>query len=104
MKNPRDPLNIMKEIFDKIDEKDGKALKYHLKMEVFGGSEQQFHRWIVKFCINSHHLIRKGGEGKGATYVKTEKGELHHRLFKEYLMPGLKRIIRSLSGKRLRIF
>ncbi len=98
----RDPSTILKEILDKIDEESGKALKNDLKAGVFGGNEDQFRRWVVKFCIDKNQLIREEREGKITVYVKTEHGENWHRLLCEDERFRTNRVIYALSGRKLR--
>ena len=92
----RAPARIALELFDCIDEKNGKASKWDLIKVV--GTESQFHYWIEEFLLRDK-FVEEQRESNRYFYRKTDAGELLHRLLKNgKIMHALLRV----SGKRLR--
>jgi len=92
----RAPARIASDLFDCIDEKNGKASKWDLIKVV--GTESQFHYWVEEFLLRDK-FIEEQQEYKRCFYKKTETGELLHKLLKNgKIMQALLRV----SGKRLR--
>ena len=92
----RKPARIASELFDCIDEKNGKASKWDLIKVV--GTESQFHYWIEEFLLKDK-FIEEQQKSNRYFYRKTTSGELLHRLLKNgKIMYALARV----SGKRLR--
>jgi predicted transcriptional regulator len=77
-------------IFDKIDEKSGKALKWDLIKLV--GSEAAFKRLITNLLLKNR-LLKEFKEGRRTYYSKTEDGELFHKTLRnDYLLKTWARI------------
>jgi len=92
----RKPARIALDLFDCIDEKNGKASKWDLIKVV--GTESQFHYWIEEFLLKDK-FIEEQQTSNRKFYKKTESGELLHRLLKNgKIMHALSRV----SGRRLR--
>jgi predicted transcriptional regulator len=92
----RAPARIASDLFDCIDERNGKASKWDLIKVV--GTESQFHYWVEEFLLKDK-FIEEQQESKRCFYKKTETGELLHKLLKNgKIMQALLRV----SGKRLR--
>ena len=92
----RAPAIIASDLFDCIDERNGKASKWDLIKVV--GTESQFHYWVEEFLLKDK-FIEEQQESKRCFYQKTETGELLHKLLKNgKIMQALLRV----SGKRLR--
>jgi predicted transcriptional regulator len=92
----RAPARIASDLFDCIDERNGKASKWDLIKVV--GTESQFHYWVEEFLLRDK-FIEEQQESNHSFYKKTETGELLHRLLKNgKIMKALLRV----SGKRLR--
>jgi len=92
----RTPARIALELFDCIDERNGKASKWDLIKVV--GTESQFHYWIEEFLLRDK-FVEEQRKSNRYFYRKTEAGELLHRLLKNgKIMHALLRV----SGKRLR--
>jgi len=92
----RKPARIALELFDCVDEKNGKASKWDLIKVV--GTESQFHYWIEEFLLRDK-FVEEQREANRYFYRKTEAGELLHKLLKNgKIMQALLRV----SGKRLR--
>lgn len=92
----RKPTRIALELFDCIDEKNGKASKWDLLKVV--GTESQFHYWIEEFLLKDKFFEEHQASNR-CFYKKTESGELLHKLLKNgKILHALLRV----SGKRLR--
>jgi predicted transcriptional regulator len=92
----RAPARIASDLFDCIDERNGKASKWDLIKVV--GTESQFHYWVEEFLLRDK-FIEEQQESNRCFYKKTETGELLHKLLKNgKIMQALLRV----SGKRLR--
>lgn len=92
----RAPAKIASELFDCIDEKNGKASKWDLIKVV--GTEAQFHYWVEEFLLKDK-FIEEQIESNHYFYRKTETGELLQRLLKNgRIMQALLKV----SGKKLR--
>jgi predicted transcriptional regulator len=92
----RTPARIALELFDCIDERNGKASKWDLIKVV--GTESQFHYWIEEFLLRDK-FVEEQRKSNRYFYKKTEAGELLHKLLKNgKIMHALLRV----SGKRLR--
>ena len=92
----RKPARIALDLFDCIDEKNGKASKWDLIKVV--GTESQFHYWIEEFLLKDK-FIEEQQTSNRSFYKKTGSGELLHRLLKNgKIMHALLRV----SGRRLR--
>lgn len=92
----RAPAKIASDLFDCIDEKNGKASKWDLIKVV--GTESQFHYWVEGFLLKDKFLAEHV-ESNHCFYMKTENGELLQRLLKNgRIMHALLRV----SGKKLR--
>jgi predicted transcriptional regulator len=92
----RKPARIALDLFDCIDEKNGKASKWDLIKVV--GTEAQFHYWIEEFLLRDK-FVEVQQKSNRSFYKKTESGELLHRLLKNgKIMHALLRV----SGRRLR--
>jgi hypothetical protein len=77
-------------IFDEIDRKGGKALKWDLLKIV--GSEAAFDRLIAGLLIKNR-LLCEVKEGRRTCYSKTEDGQLFHKtLQNDYLLKTWARI------------
>jgi len=70
-------------IFDEIDRRGGKALKWDLLKIV--GSEAAFDRLIADLLIKNR-LLKVVEEGRRKCYTKTEDGQLFHRTLKNDLL------------------
>lgn len=92
----RAPARIASELFDCIDEKNGRASKWDLIKVV--GTEAQFHYWVEEFLFKDK-FIEKQGESNHYFYRKTENGELLHQLLKN---GKIMRALLRVSGKKLR--
>ncbi len=92
----RTPARIAIDLFDCIDERNGKASKWDLIKIV--GTESQFHYWVEEFLLKEKFLVEQRNV-KRYFYSKTEAGELLHRLLRNgKIMQALLRV----GGKRLR--
>jgi predicted transcriptional regulator len=92
----RVPAKIASELFDCIDEKNGKASKWDLIKVV--GTESQFHYWVEEFLLKDK-FIEEQIDSNHCFYRKTETGELLQRLLKNgRIMQALLKV----SGKKLR--
>jgi len=92
----RAPAKIASELFDCIDENNGRASKWDLIKVV--GTESQFHYWIEEFLLKDK-FIEAELELNHCFYRKTETGELLQRLLKNgKIMQALLRV----GGKKLR--
>lgn len=92
----RKPARIALDLFNCIDDKNGKASKWDLIKVV--GTESQFHYWIEEFLLKDK-FIEEQQTSNRSFYGKTESGELLHRLLKNgKIMHALLRV----SGRRLR--
>ena len=92
----RRPAKIAQDLFDCVDERNGKASKWDLLKVV--GTESQFHYWVEEFLLRDKFIEEKR-HSKHRCYGKTEAGELLHRLLRNgKVMHALLRV----SGKRLR--
>lgn len=92
----RPPARIALELFDCIDEKNGKVSKWDLIKVV--GTESQFHYWVEEFLLKDK-FIEEQRESNHCFYRKTEAGELLQRLLENgKIMKALLRV----SGKKLR--
>ena len=92
----RAPAKIASDLFDCIDEKNGKASKWDLIKVV--GTESQFHYWVEEFLLKDKFLAEYV-ESNHCFCMKTENGELLQRLLKNgRIMHALLRV----SGKKLR--
>ncbi len=77
-------------IFDEIDRKSGKALKWDLLKLV--GSEAAFDRLIGSLLLKNR-LLQESKEGRRTYYSKTEDGQLFHKTLKnDYLLKTWARI------------
>ena len=92
----RAPARIAADLFNCIDERDGRASKWDLIKVV--GTESQFHYWVEDFLLKDKFL-EKQTESNHCFYKKTETGELLHKLLKNGKM--LQAMLR-VSGKKLR--
>jgi len=92
-----EPRERLLRFFNEIDRKDGKASKWDLRT-IAGGTNDQFRAWISDFLLGK--FLKEIKEGKHTYYVKTEDGEIMHRLLKNWRVfgPAFKRI----DGKRLK--
>lgn len=92
----RTPTRIASDLFDCIDERNGKASRWDLIKVV--GTESQFHYWVEEFLLRDK-FVEEHHESNRCFYKKTETGKLLHRLLKNgKIMQALLRV----SGKRLR--
>ncbi len=92
----RKPARIALDLFDCIDEKNGKASKWDLIKVV--GTESQFHYWIEEFLLKDK-FVEEQKTSNRSFYRKTESGELLHMLLKNgKIMHALLKV----SGRRLR--
>ena len=92
----RKPAKIAIDLFDCIEERNGKASKWDLIKIV--GTESQFHYWVEEFLLKDKFIEEKR-KSKRYYYNKTEAGELLHGLLRNgKIMQALLRV----SGKRLR--
>ena len=92
----RKPARIALDLFDCIDERNGKASKWDLIKVV--GTESQFHYWIEEFLLKDRFIEEQQAANR-SFYRKTDSGELLHRLLKNgKIMHALLRV----SGRRLR--
>ena len=92
----RAPDTIALELLDCIDQKNGKASKWDL-IKILG-TEAQFLQWMNNFLIKDK-FIEEICESRRYVYVKTENGELLHKLLRNGKMIGA---LLRVSGKRLR--
>jgi predicted transcriptional regulator len=92
----RAPARIASELFDCIDDKNGRASKWDLIKVV--GTESQFHYWIEEFLLKDK-FIKEQMESNHYFYGKTETGELLQRLLKNGKMMHA---LLKVSGKKLR--
>jgi predicted transcriptional regulator len=92
----RKPARIAIDLFDCIDEKNGKASKWDLIKVV--GTESQFHYWVEEFLLEDK-FIEEQRKSKRYFYKKTDSGELLHRLLRN---GKIVRALLRVSGKRLR--
>ena len=94
----RGPSRIALELFNCIDDEGGKASKWSL-IKILG-NVSQFHYWVEEFLIEDG-FVKEILETNRPFYIKTENGELFHRLLKNgNLMQAFLRV----SGKRLKRF
>ncbi len=92
----RAPARIASELFDCIDEKNGRASKWDLVKVV--GTESQFHYWVEEFLLKDK-FVEEQVESSHSFYRKTETGELLQQLLKNgKIMNALLRV----SGRKLR--
>ena len=92
----RAPARIASQLFECIDEKNGRASKWDLIKVV--GTESQFHYWVEEFLLKDKFVEEKF-ESDHYFYRKTETGELLQGLLKNgKIMHALLRV----SGKKLR--
>jgi hypothetical protein len=92
----RAPVRIASELFDCIDEKNGRASKWDLVKVV--GTESQFHYWVEEFLLKDK-FVEEQVESNHYFYRKTETGELLQQLLKNgKIMNALLRV----SGRKLR--
>jgi hypothetical protein len=92
----RAPARIASELFDCIDEKNGRDSKWDLIKIV--GNESQFHRWVEDFLLREK-FIEGQIESNHYFYRKTEIGELLHRLLKN---GKIMQAFLKVSGRKLR--
>jgi predicted transcriptional regulator len=92
----RTPARIAIDLFDCIDERNGKASKWDLIKVV--GTESQFHYWVEEFLLEDK-FIEEQRKSKRYFYKKTDSGELLHRLLRN---GKIMRALLRVSGKRLR--
>ena len=92
----RSPARIASELFDCIDEKDGKASKWDLIKVV--GTESQFHYWVEEFLLKDK-FVEEYTESNHYLYRKTEAGALLQRLLKN---GKIMQAFLKVSGKKLR--
>ena len=92
----RTPARIASDLFDRIDQKDGKASKWDLIKVV--GTESQFHYWVEEFLLKDK-FIEEEIDSNHHFYTKTQNGELLHKMLKNgKIMHALLKV----SGKKLR--
>jgi len=92
----RKPARIALELFDSVDQKDGRASKWDLIKVV--GTESQFHYWVEEFLLKDRFLEEET-DSSHSFYTKTNNGELLHKMLKNgKIMHALLRV----SGKKLR--
>jgi len=92
----RSPARIASELFDSIDERNGRASKWDLTKVL--GTEAQFHYWVEEFLLKDKFVEEKL-ESNHHFYGKTEAGELLQQLLKNGRM--MKALLR-VSGRKLR--
>jgi hypothetical protein len=92
----RKPSIIALELFNCIDQNNGKASKWDL-IKILG-NESQFQKWVAEFLIKDKFITEKQ-ENNHSFYVKTLIGEQLHKLLKN---GDLVRAFLRLSGKRLK--
>lgn len=92
----RKPSVIALELLNCIDQNNGRASKWDLIKIV--GNESQFRHWVTEFLIKDKFITDKQ-ESNYIFYMKTQTGELLHKLLKN---GDLVRAFLKLSGKRLR--
>ena len=94
----RDSSRIALDLFDCIDQKEGKATKWDL-IKILG-NEAQFTHWVTDFLVKDR-FVEEMVESRFYFYRKTETGDLFHRLLKNgEIVEALLRV----SGKRLLCF
>jgi predicted transcriptional regulator len=92
----RKPARIALELFDSVDQKDGRASKWDLIKVV--GTESQFHYWVEEFLLKDRFLEEET-DSNHSFYKKTKNGELLHKMLKNgKIMHALLKV----SGKKLR--
>ena len=92
----RDPRRIALELFNCIDQKEGRATKWDL-IKILG-NEAQFNHWVKDFLVKDR-FVEETTESRHYFYNKTESGDLFHKLLKNgEIIEALLRV----SGKRLR--
>jgi len=92
----RDPRRIALELFNCIDQKEGRATKWDL-IKILG-NEAQFNHWLKEFLIKDR-FVKEITKSRHYFYSKTESGDLFHKLLKNgEIIEALLRV----SGKRLR--
>ena len=84
------------ELLNCINQNNGRASKLDLIKIV--GNESQFRHWVTEFLIKDKFITEKQ-ESNHIFYMKTQTGELLHKLLKN---GDLVRAFLKLSGKRLR--
>ena len=94
MRSNRSPSEIALQLLDLVDE-EGKASKWELTKLL--GNTAQFRHWVDGFLLKEGHLLEIQ-EGRVTYYIKTERGNLFHRLLKN---GNLMRSFLRISGKRL---
>jgi hypothetical protein len=92
----RAPARIASELFDCIDEKNGRASKWDLIKIV--GNESQFHHWVEDFLLREK-FVEGQLESNYFFYRKTETGVLLHRLLKN---GKIMQVFLKISGRKLR--
>lgn len=84
------PIGRMLRIFDEIDRKGGRILKWDLLKIV--GSEAAFNRLITDLLLKNR-LLQEAKEGRRTYYSKTEDGQLFHKTLRnDYLLKTWARI------------
>lgn len=78
MSSRRTPSEIALELFDVI-EMDGRASRWEL-IKILGNTAQ-FRHWVDDFLLEDG-LVSEIKEGKVLYYVKTDRGNLFHKLLK----------------------
>ena len=92
----RAPARIASELFECIDEKNGRASKWDLIKVV--GTESQFHYWVEEFLLKGK-FIEQQLESSHYFYKKTETGEFLQRMLKN---GRIMQVLLKVSGKKLR--
>lgn len=92
----RKPSRIALELLNCIDEREGKASKWDL-IKILG-NESQFHYWVEDFLLKEK-FVAEQRESSRSFYMKTENGELLHRLLEN---GRIMQAMLKVSGKRLR--
>jgi len=91
----RTPSIIALELLNCIDQNNGRASKWDL-IKILG-NESQFRHWVTEFLIKDKFITEKA-VANHLFYVKTQTGELLHKLLKN---GDILRAFLRLSGKRL---
>jgi hypothetical protein len=92
----RTPSIIALELLNCIDQNNGRVSKWDL-IKILG-NESQFRHWIVEFLLKDKFITEKQVSNH-VFYVKTQTGELLHKLLKN---GDVLRAFLRLSGRRLR--
>jgi hypothetical protein len=92
----RTPSIIALELLNCIDQNNGRASKWDL-IKILG-NESQFQHWVTDFLVKDKFITEKP-ESNHIIYVKTQTGELLHKLLKN---GDILRAFLRLSGRRLR--